>query len=239
MNNPGSGESTRHQRRVTRIKNDEDKTFNELIKKIATLNTPFDQDKTILQAAVERGSTKVLSILLHPSNKDKINLNSQDKDGFTPLHSAVFLENVSYTRQLLQAGANPNLRNDDYASPIHTAALRKNPDLMKILVEFKADLNRIHSNKLNRTAAHLAAASDNIKVLEVLLAAKADFKQTDTKGFTPLGVAALFGSDTAAKILMDNLKEEDCRNDLLLVKDKLQESVVAQADTVPSASFKR
>jgi ankyrin repeat protein len=210
-----------------------------LIKKIDTLNIPFDYGKTILHAAVERGSSKVLPVLLYPTNKEKMNLNSQDQDGFTPLHSAVFLENVDFTRQLLDADADPDSLNIDDAAPIHTAALRKNADLMKVLVEFKADLNRTHLNKQNYTAAHIAAACDNVKVIEVLLAAKADFRKKDTKGLTPLGVASLFGADTSAKVMCDNLKEEDCRDDLLEVRKKLQDALEAKKGSGPTVSLKR
>src|SRR5208282_4050463 len=51
------------------------------------------------------------------------NLNGQDEDGWTALHWAVFHDQVEIVRQLLEKGANVNLKAKKRRTPLHLAVM--------------------------------------------------------------------------------------------------------------------
>src|SRR5262249_16262610 len=70
-------------------------------------------------------------------------IDAVDELGRTPLHLAVFNENLGLATILLDAGANPSAI--DLVGPvIHYAQMRMNMYLMTLLIKRGADLNALH-----------------------------------------------------------------------------------------------
>ncbi|KAJ8674723.1 hypothetical protein QAD02_010509 [Eretmocerus hayati] len=88
-----------------------------------------------------------------------IDLDVQDYDGKCALYYAVLHENVNIVRKLLDAGANPNMYDDDdhylLATPIQT----RNDEIVLMLIENGANMENIH---VERRWANLALYTNQL-----------------------------------------------------------------------------
>src|SRR5215467_14735877 len=64
-----------------------------------------------------------------------------DASGSTPLLVAASQNDAAQVRQLLKAGANPNVRNKLDTTPLLEAAFRSNAEIIKALLDAGADPN--------------------------------------------------------------------------------------------------
>ncbi len=174
-----------------------------------------------------RGSVEAVKLLLeHGANtnmKSRVN-------GFTSLLAAVHNENVGSAELLLKYGANVNATTNDGVCALAIAASRLNPDMVKLLLEHKAQTNNcrdatgqtplidavdaepslapIYSLRGNPEEAR--AALENVAptlvrarmVTKVLLAHGADVNVSDQNGRSPLSLAVAHGDD---KVVIDLL----------------------------------
>ena len=84
-----------------------------------------------LQFTAARGHQSLLELLL----SHKADVNSRNRLGFTPLHTASQGGHLASVLALLQAGADPLLPAVDFALPIHTAAALNHIEVVRILIE--------------------------------------------------------------------------------------------------------
>ena len=89
---------------------------------------------------------------------------------------------------LIDAGADPNARDDDGLTPLHYGAYNSNPTIVQLLLEAGANPNTRHGAGL--TALHEGATNSNPVVISHLLSAAADPNALDNEGYTPLHYAA-------------------------------------------------
>ncbi len=114
-----------------------------LINKGADVNSVDKEKKTALHVASQLGHPEIVQLLLakkanpnaidtlrktplHNATANCISLlvqagakiNSQDKNGWTPLHWAVYWADVDRVRELLKAGANPKIKNKRNVTPL-------------------------------------------------------------------------------------------------------------------------
>jgi len=83
---------------------------------------------------------------------------------------------------------------------LHLAAEEGHPDLAKLLLAGKADVNA--RNKIDATPLHLAALKGHADMAKLLLACGADVNAKESKyGQTPLQLAASRGHKDAAELL--------------------------------------
>src|SRR4051794_1981459 len=99
--------------------------------------------------------------------------NSRDPEFFlhTPLHSAAQSGLIDTARRLLQAGANPNAKNDRGHTPLHYASAEPNPEIVKLLLDHAAD-PRARDDR-GFTPLHCAAGHWTTEIVRILLAAGA------------------------------------------------------------------
>lgn len=98
------------------------------------------------------------------------NRNSQSwasKHGASALHLATHFGIDYIVTQLLEAGADPNAKDSNEATPLILAAQTGNTVVAQILVHEGASLNTI--DNMGGTALHHAARLDNIEIVELLL----------------------------------------------------------------------
>ena len=95
---------------------------------------------------------------------------------------------VQDVKACLEAGADPNARNEYKSTPLHWAAWNKNPAVIEALL--KAGANPMARDEWKNTPLHRAARNKNPAVIEALLKAGADPNARDEYKSTPLHRAA-------------------------------------------------
>lgn len=92
-------------------------------------------------------------------------------------------------------------------SMLISAVNNKNIDIVKLLLERKADVN--WHDGFNTTALMYAAAKGNRNIIDMLLDSGADINATDGKGNTVLTAAKESKNDELIKYIEDKLKEKN------------------------------
>lgn len=166
----------------------------------------------LLILAVENNYPEIINILLSKG----ANINVTDRSGDTPLIVAVKKRNKNLVNLLLSQGANINAKNYIGNTSLMLAAqIRDSQDIAAILIDNNADVNL--TNKFGNTALILAVASNNKKLVKMLLKADADPNIKNKDGKTAL-MKALKGKQKAiAKILIKaganvNTKDKSKKN---------------------------
>jgi len=130
---------------------------------------------------------------------------SEDEDSWTPLHWAVFEENVEMAELLILSGARVDAQAweglDELAAeaPLHIAARLGNIDVAETLLRHGASLEL--GDETGATPLNVAAAEGDAAMAEFLLELGADPETSDEKGRTPLDRARAAGADEVAQLL--------------------------------------
>ena len=128
-------------------------------------------------------------------------LEKKNKKGETSLQIAVIKGEENTVKQLLEAGACPNTRDNAGWTPLHEA--RGRPELVELLLKAGA-LPSVPAGDDRVTALHEAAASGQVEEVRLLLKHGADRDARDRMGRTPSQLA-----QSHAKVLLV-LKNEPC-----------------------------
>lgn len=89
--------------------------------------------------------------------------------GITPLHSAVFVENLFFIAILLRNRANPNTQHPTTLNtPLHAAILKGSEAMVTSLVK-TGRINFLLRNKKGQTALDLACEKDRFDLAQILL----------------------------------------------------------------------
>eukprot|EP00736_Rhodelphis_marinus_P013293 Rmarinus@m.13730 len=137
-----------------------------LIAQGVPLNTLDVLGHSPLSTAILSGHLDIVETLLRAGAP----LSSPDADGFFPIHVAASLGDYCVMQKLLEAGANPRIAVDGY-TPLHLACSaqdqRGGARTVQLLSAAGSDV-RASMPDDGMTAAHIAASSGNLPVLEVL-----------------------------------------------------------------------
>lgn len=148
--------------------------------------------------------------------------NTQDDDGNTPLHYAEASEMVQI---LLEIGkANPNIPNEAGICAIHVAIRRRDVESVKLLIQYRANVNVADNNMKWWTPLHLISQPINFErsgaethfstieiaqaLLEVQRPHAAEVNYQDKDGNTPLHHAAVLSSYFAGDLISLLLKNK-------------------------------
>lgn len=102
------------------------------------VNDPDEQKMTMFHHAAFSGNIDVLKLLLSVGEKQKINLDAEDVDGWTALHYASEKGHADVVALLLEEGANINAKDAMKKTPLILAAAGGKEDVVKALLQHGA-----------------------------------------------------------------------------------------------------
>ena len=156
-------------------------------------------DNFALGYAAHSGYTKMLKLLLqYGADPNK----ASRKTGSTPLFFAISKNNIVATIMLLHAKADVDHRNAQRQRPIHVAMRLETVKILQLLFKRTSYINKSYKLKKNDYTTPLLFAIDTQSwyLLETVLQRKADVNKPNSKGMTPLLMAAKFND---VKIVRD------------------------------------
>lgn len=159
-----------------------------LVSRGAAVNIKQIEGRTpVYQASVLGNGFAVLRLLLDNGGDPNI----ATLNGLTPLSAAALRGDVESMRLLIAKGARVDARNGAGATALMAAATNGSASAVQLLLEKGADA-RVGS-KLNETALGNAAGAGNASAVKLLLDHGADVNSRNSRGYSPLMLAA--GSD--------------------------------------------
>ena len=147
-------------------------------------------------------------------------------DGSTTLQAAAFLGNAPVARRLLEAGVDVSATNDNGQTVWQTLATDwETTDAVANLYDLSLDRQSVasgraaidemlapHLEELASEDIWLAAASGNVDAVRTNIGGGVEVNQRNADGATLLTVAAIFGHDIVAAVLLEAGAEVNARN---------------------------
>jgi len=182
-----------------------------LLKSGADINAPAPElgQRSPLHLAVLHNQSDLVTFLL----ANKASPLVVDSYNETPLHIA---STAPIADVLLKAGADANATDVAGYAPLHHAVERGLPDVIKVLLANKADINapvkpamlpgmpagNSHfQHATDNTPLHIAAMTGQTQIVQLLASSGADLAARNSAGLTPLGLALRFQHDSTAELL--------------------------------------
>jgi ankyrin repeat protein len=131
-----------------------------------------------------------------------IDINTQDKSGYSPLHLAVKLCNQALITTLLAKGANVNTINNQRATPLHTAIEKGDQASIKALLTIE-NINLNAKDRSGKTPLHRAILEGNKEAIKMLIEKGANINAKDYHDNTPLHTAAQSGNQAIIEMLLN------------------------------------
>ncbi|KAG0124888.1 ankyrin repeat-containing domain protein [Tuber indicum] len=170
--------------------------------------------RSVLSAAVAVGAVDIVKLLLH--RVKNINLNSQDRMQFTPLHIACSTNLPSIPALLIlllhDPRTDPTLANESGQTPLHVATSRSHEVLVPLLLQHRSvDPNRPDGS--GRTPLLIACDKGFDGIVKALLEhPRIEVNTANEQGWTPLNMAILRGRvDVVRRLLADERVHCDTR----------------------------
>ncbi|KAF2882274.1 hypothetical protein ILUMI_23894 [Ignelater luminosus] len=187
----------------------------------ADLNVRDHSGKTPLHWASAVGNVNSLTLLL----SYEININAVDNDGMSPLHYAIIAcakNKNTIVSELLKANADLTILDYNNKTPLHYAIHYNHIELLKILLNYGANINTSNENHLQRvlcskdsdggTILHWAADKGCTETIKLLLDYGADVGLEDNDGNTPLHWAVLKGHASVVTLLLNYQNDINLQN---------------------------
>ncbi len=130
------------------------------------------EGKTLIHAAVARGSLPILKALIHVMNDLKINFNKADSAGNTPLHDAVEKGSLPLVRELVANDVDMKVVNNQNKSATQLAEIKSllddaNPEMLMIAALLRTRLAWQEASvgfRFNRVVGLIEASFPSIKL---------------------------------------------------------------------------
>lgn len=163
----------------------------------AKINVQGRDGMTPLMLALINKNLAISSWLI----KCNADLYPSNSEGRAALRYAAMLGNTAIMDLMLKAGeANPNKRDNNYVTPLMTAARSGTIEAVKKLLDSGAELES--GDDGDRTPLMYAASASNREMLNLLLLRGANIDAKDKDGLTPLMYAVIYEQGANAKLLI-------------------------------------
>jgi len=147
----------------------------------ADVNLVTNYNRTALHISAFRGHSDMMKELLD----SKSDVNVRDCYGRTPLQIAAEVDDLNAVKTCLNYGADVNILNKlNHQSALHESATRGNSDVMKALLDSKADVNA--RDLFGKTPLHFAARHGHLNAVKTCLSYGADVYLKDIFNETAL-----------------------------------------------------
>lgn len=168
---------------------------------------PAETPEAALFRAIREGKTIYAEGLVV---EKRVNVNTRDTSGETPLHRAVERGMPRLTQLLVQSGARVRARSAHGETPMHLAALHSDPILVELLLAAGADPNA--RNDAGESVLYWAALTGNTETARKLIAHGADPNVADLRGNRPLHGAADGGHEATVRFLVRHAADPKAKN---------------------------
>lgn len=169
-----------------------------LLNERADIEMQAKDGKTALHFAALHGQYSQCDLLLREGAKLKI-----DFDGNTPLHIATRLGHESIIRLFIKYDSDLARKGMNDLSLLHMCSISNSIDCFKILLHELDGFDINSVDNLQRTCLHLAACTQNSKIIEQLIKAGADVNLSDSFGRVALHYACIVCDLSCIKALLN------------------------------------
>jgi len=142
--------------------------------KYLNINITTAQQETLLELAVKCNYIELVQLLLD----HQIKVNTKGYLKWTPLHWAVYNQNLLVVQLLVENNTRINVKEKNGLTPLHIAAIKGNVDIIKYLIKQKAKIN-IKDEKNKITPLHISIYYNHFDVVKLLLGDSNDLKHRD------------------------------------------------------------
>jgi len=188
-----------------------------LVAKGADINARNAKGMSPMSVAVKESYGDVVKFLRRSGVnhlKQYKDVNASDKDGYTPLHSAVnsfhLYHNLNEVKYLVFCGAKVNAKTKYGETPLMMASEEGHLEIVKFLMDNGAKVNA--KTKYGETPLMMAAKSGHLEIVKLLVSKGVDLKVQDYGRYTPLHWAAFWGHIDVVKFLLDNGMDVNIKN---------------------------
>jgi ankyrin repeat protein len=158
---------------------------------------------TPLFSAAEGGNPDVVHLLLDHGADARI----RDKNENNALHIAAFHGHLEVARVLLALNLDVNTQNDSGMNPLYCAldpSRKPNVDVVRLLLDYGAEVHMPEHDRCYRSALHLAAGSGNPEIVQMILDRNPELEARGGEGETPLLTASSDGNPAVVQLLLDH-----------------------------------
>jgi uncharacterized protein len=160
----------------------------------------------LLRAARTNDATVALAAI-----EDGVDVNGKSPDGTTPLHWAVYNDNLALVERLIAAGADVTVANEFGSTPLAEAATVGNAAVIEALLEAGAAVDAPGAD--GQTALMVVARSGNTAAAEVLIERGADVNARELwREQTALMWAAAQNQPAMVNLLIEHGADVDARS---------------------------
>ncbi|KAI3893439.1 hypothetical protein MKX03_020283, partial [Papaver bracteatum] len=169
----------------------------------------LEDGRGCLHFAAAGGSLQVCKYLLE---KLKLDVDSRDGEGSTPLYHACAEGHFDMVRYLLEKGANPDASNDTNRTPLHQAAKSGDTRIINLLLSRGVRVDVVSSSG---NALQFAAALGHPDAVKLLLDHGADPNCDNSQGMLRPLFAAMFTKSGECIGSLKEKKKKECMELLL------------------------
>lgn len=214
----------KEQKLITAILENDINSAKNLLKKGISANTKDPLETPILQLAAQQGNYELVKLLI----EYKVNLNTMNRVGQTPLAWAARFGHVTIVDLLLKSGADPNSTGKTYQlTPLIGAAVNGNVAIGALLIEDNASINTKDVVN-NASALHWALWYKHEDFAKLLITQNADYtyKALDNT-YSAFDVAKFYNLKEIIQLIENKQQEKNP----LIGSWKIQEIQYIYADT--------